>query len=95
MNREQFEKLWDMIAKEEDGMNYVSIDAGLRLAWRGDLKGYEYWMEEYDKVRKIWWRVGEDKTNELSDRLMSHIVFGEITKKELQSKIDLDSEVYE
>ena len=96
MNREQFEQLWDKISKDEDGASYVTLDAGLRLAWRGDIKEHEYWLEEYDAIRKIWWKVSSDTDIlELTDRLMSHIVFGEITRRELRSKIDLDSEAYE
>ena len=95
MNREQFEKLWDGISKDEDNANYITLDAGLRLAWRGDIKEYEYWLEEYDKVRKIWWRVEEKEVEDLVSKLMSHIIFTELTKRDLRSKIDLDSEVYE
>lgn len=95
MNRKQFEQLWDKISKDEDGASYVALDAGLRLAWRGDIKKYEYWLEKYDKVKKIWWKVEEKEVEDLISKLMSHIVFTELTKRNLRSKIDLDSEVYE
>jgi len=85
VKREYFNKIWKMLEKPElEEVKYIYIDAGVRIAWHGNLNQYVYWIEYYDKMLNLWIEpeMGQDEIEELNDTLMSHLVISEINRQD-------------